>query len=275
MSQSISDYRKEDPERDADGPPAVQSVDRALTIMEILSERGWSSVGEVAERLDIHKSTASRLLNTLAQRGFVEQEAARGRYRLGFGLVHLASAVTADLDLARLARPVCEQLSQQTQETVNIAVLDRDEVVNIDQVIGSSSVVSVNWLGRRNPLHCASTGKVLLAFLPDALQARLLRPPLERLTEHTITDLTQLKRHLGEVRRVGYAVTREELDLGMNAVAAPVRTHDERVVAALSVAGPSYRMAQARLPELGELTQQAARQLSAQLGFQARGSAYE
>ena len=248
--------------------PAVQSVDRALTILEVLAERGWSSVGEVALHLEIHKSTASRLLATLAQRGFVEQETARGRYRLGFGVVHLASAVTTELDLARLAQPICEGLSQQTQETVNVAVLEGKEVVNIAQVIGSSSVVSVNWLGRRNFPHCTSTGKVLLTFLPPTERAQVLAGPLERLTERTVTDPARLQAQLRKVREVGYAVTEEELELGLNAVAAPVRTFDGRVVAALSVAGPSYRMSQERLPEIAAWTRGAARQLSEQLGFQ-------
>ena len=249
--------------------PAVQSVDRALTILEVLAERGWSSVTDVAEHLDIHKSTASRLLATLAQRGFVEQETARGRYRLGFGVVHLASAVTTELDLARLAQPICEGLSQQTQETVNVAVLEGNEVVNIAQVIGSSSVVSVNWLGKRNALHCTSTGKVLLAFLPDITQSQLLAGPLEPLTQHTLTDAERLQRQLRTVREVGYAVTEEELELGLNAVAAPVRDFGGHVVAALSVAGPSYRMTKGRLPEVAKQAQAAAHDLSVQLGFQA------
>ncbi len=253
--------------------PAVQSVDRALTILEVLAERGWSSVSEVAEHLEIHKSTASRLLATLAQRGFVEQEAARGRYRLGFGVVHLASAVTTELDLARLAQPICERLSQQTQETVNVAVLDTSsesyEVVNVAQVIGSSSVVSVNWLGRRNPLHCTSTGKVLLAFLPHIEQAQVLAGPLEQPTEYTVTDAKRLQAQLRTVRSLGYAVTEQELELGLNAVAAPVYNFGGHVVAALSVAGPSYRMSRERLPEVAQRAQNAARKLSAQLGFQA------
>ena len=246
--------------------PAVQSVDRALSILEVLAERGWLSVNDIAEHLEIHKSTASRLLSTLAQRGFAEQETARGRYRLGFGVVHLASAVMGELDLARLAQPICERLSQQTQETVNVAVLEGSEVVNIAQVIGSSSVVSVNWLGRRNPLHCTSTGKVLLASLPDPEQTRLLAGTLERLTDHTVTDPARLQKQLHKVREVGYAVTEEELELGLNAVAAPVRSFGGHVVAALSVAGPSYRLTQAHLSEIVARTQDAARQLSEQLG---------
>jgi IclR family transcriptional regulator, acetate operon repressor len=137
----------------------IQSVDRSLAILEHLSH-GAASVSKVAEALKIHKSTAFRLLATLEQHGFVSQETERGKYRLGMTLVHLAATVTADLDLVRLARPVCEKLSERVQETVNLAVLERNGVINIDQVIGSPSIVSMNWVGKRNPLTCTSLQQI-------------------------------------------------------------------------------------------------------------------
>src|SRR3712207_800838 len=102
----------------------LRSVDRAITVMEILSRRGWSGVTELAKELGINKSTAYRLLTTLRNRGLVEQDAATEKYRLGFGLVALASSVTADLDIARCSRPVCDRLAEHTRETVTVAVLE-------------------------------------------------------------------------------------------------------------------------------------------------------
>ncbi|MDQ3602519.1 MAG: helix-turn-helix domain-containing protein, partial [Actinomycetota bacterium] len=119
--------------------PSLQSVDRAVSVMEFLSRRGWSGVTEVSRELDIHKSTAYRLLTTLRDRGLVEQDAATEKYRLGFGLVLLARAVRADLDILRCARPVCERLSEHTKETVTIAVLERDDAVVIHQSISRAS----------------------------------------------------------------------------------------------------------------------------------------
>src|ERR671921_819387 len=107
----------------------VQSVDRAITVMEFLSRRGWSGVTEVANELDIHKSTAYRLLTTLRDRGLVEQDAATEKYRLGFGMLLLARSASADLDILRCARPICERLSERTKETVTIAVLEDDDAV--------------------------------------------------------------------------------------------------------------------------------------------------
>src|ERR687885_2069113 len=141
----------------------VRSVDRAITVMELLSRRGWSGVTEVSRELGIHKSTAYRLLTTLRDRGLVEQDAATEKYRLGFGLVLLASTVRADLDILRCARPVCERLSEQTQETVTVAVLEGDDAVVIHQNISRSSALNVDWTGMHTPLHATAAGQIFLS----------------------------------------------------------------------------------------------------------------
>ena len=248
------------------GTPTVQSVDRALTILSYLADNGGSGVTEVANALGIHKSTASRLLATLASHGFVTQE---GReYRLGVGVVRLAGAVTADSELIRVARPVCKRLSETVQETVNLSILDGDEVINVDQVIGTASVVSVNWVGRRSPLNCTSTGKVLLAFASADERHRLFRKPLKRCTQHSVLKFEVLEKQLSDVQNLGYSYTSEELELGMNAVAAPIFSFDGEVTAALSISGPSYRMTDTRIPDLGDAAKQAALEISTGLGFQ-------
>ena len=125
--------------------PSVQSVDRAITVMEFLSHRGWSGVTEVSRELGIHKSTAYRLLTTLRDRGLVEQDAASEKYRLGFGLVLLARTVRADLDILRCARPVCERLSELTGETVTVAVLEGDDaVVALAAAVGDEAARSAS-----------------------------------------------------------------------------------------------------------------------------------
>src|SRR5205809_3032108 len=168
---------------------AVQSVGRAVSILELLADGpGELGVSELGRRLGVHKATASRLLATLAERGLVERSPVTDKYRLGFGVVRLAASATAGLDLVRQARPVLERLAEETGETVNLAVLDREGVVNIDQITPPHLVVNVNWVGKRTPLHCTANGKALLAQLPEAQRARLLRGRLERLTQHTITD---------------------------------------------------------------------------------------
>ena len=248
--------------------PSVQSVDRAITVMEFLSRRGWSGVTEVSRELDIHKSTAYRLLTTLRDRGLVEQDAASEKYRLGFGLMLLARTVSAELDILRCAGPVCERLSERTKETVTIAVLEGDEAVIIHQSISRASALSVDWTGRHTPLHATAAGKIFLVNMPEDQLLRILAGPLERFTENTIVDPSSLKDHVKEIRTSGYGYTVEELEIGLNAVGAPIRGVDGAVVGAVSVSGPAFRMPSDALPETGELSRRAATEISRCLGFQ-------
>ena len=245
----------------------VQSLDRALEILKLLGTEPEMRVTDLARRLEVHKSTAFRLLSTLQEHGLVEQNPSTEKYRLGYGLVRLAGSVVGELDLARASRPVLEQLAMRTAETVNLAILHGNQVVNIDQIAAPNLVVTVNWVGKQTPLHCTSNGKVLLAYLPDVERAPLLAEPLHRFTPRTITDVKTLEKQLRRVVDAGYAFTLEELELGLNAVAAPVRATDGRVRAAVSVAGPSYRVTPQRLQELGTMTKEAGEAISRRMGY--------
>jgi IclR family transcriptional regulator, acetate operon repressor len=245
----------------------LQSVNRALRALELIAEAGELGVSELGRRLEVHKATASRLVATLAERGMVERDPITEKYRLGFGLIRLAGAAMASMDLVRSARPILEDLADRTRETVNLGVLSGDAVVYIDQVTGTRSIVAVSWVGRRTPLHATSNGKMLLASLGDRERDRLLTGRLERTTPATITDPGKLRSQLGEIRARGYATTMEELEEGLNAVAAPIRRADGEVVAALSVSGPAFRMRPVDLPRIGRLTMEASTAISRRLGY--------
>lgn len=247
----------------------VQSVDRAISVMEFLSRRGWSGVTEVANELNIHKSTAYRLLTTLRDRRLVEQDAATEKYRLGFGLVLLASTVRADLDILRCARPVCERLSEQTQETVTVAVLEGDDAVVIHQNISRSSALNVDWTGMHTPLHATAAGKVFLAYMPDDQRRRILRRPMECFTGNTIVDKAVLRDGLQAIRDKGYGHTVEELEGGLNAIGAPIRSADGAVVGTVSVSGPAFRLSPDSIPDMAEIIKGAAAEISRCLGFHA------
>jgi IclR family acetate operon transcriptional repressor len=173
----------------------------------------------------------------------------------------------AGLDLVHRARPFLEDLAERTDETVNLGVFDGDSVVYVDQIAGTRAIVSASWVGRRTPLHCTSNGKVLLAHLPDADRERALAAPLEPRTKRTITDPDVLRAQLLEVRVRGYAQTLEELEEGLNAIAAPVHDASGDVIAAVSVAGPAFRMRAADLPRIARMTIDAAAAISRQMGF--------
>ena len=149
----------------SEAPASVQSVDRALTILGILARLGEAGVTEIAGELGVHKSTAFRLVATLERHGMVEQNEERGKYRLGVGVLRLAGATTARLDVVQEARPICRKLAADSGETVNIAVLSDRSALYLDQVAGQSALQSHNWVGQHIPLHATSNGKVLLSGL--------------------------------------------------------------------------------------------------------------
>ncbi len=247
-------------------PATVQSVDRAISVLEILADRGEAGVTEIAVQLGVHKSTAFRLVSVLESRGLVDQHAERGKYRLGLGILRLAGATTARLDLIQQGRPVCEALARSTGETVNIAILSGHDALYLDQVVGTSALQLHNWVGQRIPLHCTSNGKALLAFRPESVQRDLLVEPLTRFTARTITDIEVVLAELADIRAVGYATATEELEQGLVAVAAPVRDMRGVVVASLSASGPVFRLRPDRIPDLGAAVRAAADEVSRRMG---------
>ncbi len=244
----------------------VQSVDRALTILEVLARDGEAGVTDIASELGVHKSTAFRLLATLETHRLVEQDGDRGRYRLGVGNLRLAGATTARLDLVQEARPVCRQLAADTGETVNITVRSETSALYLDQVAGSSALQSHNWVGQHIPLHATSNGKVLVSELDDAMLKRAVRE-LPRYTTHTVTTLAKLRAELTVVREQGYAVAVDELETGLTAAAAPIRNAHGDVIASMSVSGPSFRLDGERLEHTVPLLLAAALEVSHRLGW--------
>jgi DNA-binding IclR family transcriptional regulator len=249
-----------------EGSAGVQSVDRALIILEVLARVGEAGVTEIAGELGVHKSTAFRLVTTLESHRLVEQTTERGRYRLGVGVLRLAGATTARLDLVQEARPVCRQLAADTGETVNIAVLSESSALYLDQVAGSSALQPHNWVGQHIPLHATSNGKVLLSGLDDDRLSSLLGT-LSRYTPTTITKKGKLRDELAVVREQGYAVAVDELEEGLTAAAAPIRNAHGDVIASMSVSGPTFRLTEARVADVVPQLVEAAGEVSHRLGW--------
>lgn len=246
----------------------VQSVDRAISVLEILAQRGEAGVSEVAGEIDVHKSTAFRLLGALEARGLVEQAGERGKYRLGFGIVRLAGAVTGRIDITQQGRPICERLAEEIGETVNIAVMQEHYAINLYQVRGPGAITAHNWVGQLTPLHATSSGKILLAHMATKERTTLLTETgMKKVTARTITAKTKLEKNLADARERGYAFTLEELEIGLHAMAAPVRNRDGEVIAALSASGPAYRFTEERLHELSPVLLKGAEEISHRMGY--------
>jgi len=249
------------------GGGSVQSVDRAIQILEILSDASSLGVSEISRRLGVHRSTAFRLLATLEARNLVEQEERRGEYQLGFGVLRLAGRVTARMDIVKDAQQVCDELTADLNETSNVAILDSGAAVNVTQATGTRLVsVTRQYVGQRTPLHATSTGKVLLAHAPSAVVRQALSQDLEQCTVNTLTAPAALEEHLTLVRDRGWAAAVEEWEYDTNALAVPVLGQHGTVVAALSITAPSFRMPESSFPDLVEVLLRHARQLGARLG---------
>ncbi len=244
----------------------VQSVDRAISVLEILAHAGEAGVTDIAVELGVHKSTAFRLVAALEQRGLVEQHIDRGKYRLGVGILRLAGATTARLDLVQESRALCRALAVETGETVNLTVLSDGAALYVDQVAGSSALQSHNWVGQRIPLHATSNGKVLLSGMTDADAVRVVGRHPRTYTEHTISGSAELVRQLAAVRATGCAIAVDELEVGLTAVAAPVRNVHGEVVASVSVSGPTFRLDGQRLAAATTATVDTADEVSRRLG---------
>ncbi len=247
----------------------LQSVERAINILKLfsLSKADWG-VSELSREMHLHKSIVSRLLRTLEQGGLLSRNAETERYRLSVNLISLAAQVVSQLDVREISRPWLRQLAEACKETVNLSVLESGRVVNIDQCLPQSrEIKSTGWVGQSMPPHATAAGKVLMCYLSEAELDRLVRRGLAHLTPRTIVTPAALRRELERVREQGYAVAREELEAGLNAVAAPVWDHRGMAVASVNVAGPAYRLTPQMFPKLAVQLKQVTGKISEQLGF--------
>jgi DNA-binding IclR family transcriptional regulator len=224
----------------------VQTIERVDQLLGILGRATQAlSLGELAEAVGLPKGTTHRLLASLIYFNYVQQDPVSRGYRLGFKLVTLGNYLLDQIDLRKVAQPHLLELAQRTEETANIAVLDRDEALYIDkiQLSSSSGLHMVSRVGYRAPLHCSAMGKVLLAHQPDGeIDGIIARRGLPRRTTNTITDGAALKTHLQTVRSEGYALDDEEHSDGVRCVAAPIRDMRGDVVAAISISAPAVRV---------------------------------
>jgi DNA-binding IclR family transcriptional regulator len=246
----------------------VGSLLHGLAILDMFDrDRPVVSLAEIAQKLGVHRSSASRLAATLASAGYLESAGEQGRYRLAGKVAALGELATAGTELRRAALPGLRELVQRLGETGHLAVLEGNEAVTVEVVDGWHSVRMHSWVGKRSPGHCSSMGKALLAGLdPAAFSSLYPGTRLEARTPATITRRRDLERHLAEIRAQGYAEDREELEPGLCCVAAPVFDRTGQVVASVSVSGPVSRIHESAVPAIAREVRRTAWQVSLRLG---------
>lgn len=248
----------------------VQAVDRTLAILEVLAAQGESmQLSEISQKVNLNISTVHRLLNTMIARDFVKQDE-QSKYHLGLKAFQIGNAALYTLDIRSVAKPFLQELVQRCNETANLVILDGYHVVYIDQVESKSMIKMFAKVGSRGLAHCTGAGKMLLSALREEELDRLYAGVnLEKFTEKTITDFELLKKALAEIREQDYSIDDQELEEGVLCLSAPIRNHEGRILAALSVSGPSSRMEAARAEnDLLGLICKTAEDISLQLGYQ-------
>jgi IclR family KDG regulon transcriptional repressor len=237
--------------------------------MQILSafdgEHGDRGVSEIAQVTGLHKATAHRIMMTLLNYGFLERAPDGERFRLGLRMVELGLGALRGLDFRQAAYPYMQQLVDRFQESCDLGIFDRGQVLYIEVVLSEEVLTIISRVGRHLPVHCTASGKVLLAFLPPEIVEPVLGAPLARCTEKTITSPDRLREELEATRQRGYGVDDEEVSAGIRAVSVPIRDFDGNVIAAMSMPGLESRIRWDRIPEIAQAMMEAADAISTRI----------
>ncbi len=246
----------------------VQSVDKALIILKLLAEKGQDmKLTEIAEELDINKSTLHGLMSTLKFHGFVDQDEDTQKYKLGLYLIQLGELAEKSLDVIKLTSPSIDKLSRTLQETVHIGQLDGLEVVYVNKKDSVQSMRIYTTIGTRNPAHCTGVGKAIMAYMEDENFLSSIPDKFEPMTAKSIKSKKALLEEFKLIRKRGYALDDEENIEGLTCVAAPIFDHNGQVKYGISVSGPTIRMTEEKIQETIRDVKQAALEISYKLGY--------
>ncbi|MBF7084615.1 IclR family transcriptional regulator [Desulfallas sp. Bu1-1] len=240
----------------------IKAVERVIDILDCFTlEKSELGISEISRLTGMYKSTAFRIVQTLINRGVLVQNPESKKFMLGFKVFELGAVASANIEIRKVARPLMEELGNRTRETINLSIEHLGERVCIEMVESKEAVRNFVQVGMRGPLHVGATGKVLLAFLPPEQLGQIVQKVDESV------DREKLLTQLSEIRDKHYSVSHEERVVGATAVSAPVKDHSGRVVAALTVSGPSMRFPDDRVNELINEVKECALKISKRLGY--------
>lgn len=247
----------------------IKVLEKTFDILDVLLKHGSSMhMTEISERLGLYPSTIHRILDTLKHWGYVEQDPKSQKYRLGLKLLELGMAKLHQIDLVKEAIPYLRELVQKCNETVHLGVLEGGEVLYLAKEESSQTIRMISYIGKRAPLHCTALGKIILAYMPEEERNKILQEKgLPRLTENTIIDRNELEKELEQVRKQGFALDREENEKNIQCIAAPIRNYQGKVIAALSISSPSFRINEDIRKKLREELIRTSERLSGRLGY--------
>ncbi|WP_313341985.1 IclR family transcriptional regulator [Sedimentibacter sp.] len=247
----------------------VQSIDRALTILEVLSNYNEGlGVTEISQEVGLHKSTVYRLLSTLIYKGYVIQDMDTNKYKITLKLFELGSKKVENMDLLSASKTFTRKLMETVNEVVHLVVRDGNEIVYIDKVEANNTIRMASTIGKRGPMYSTATGKVILAFMSENQCMNILNnSKLEMRTDKTIVDIEILKKQLKEIKSRGYAVDDEENEIGVRCVGAPIFNRHGEIEGAISLSGPSNRVTEEKVETIAIEVMKYAHLISEEIGY--------
>ena len=250
----------------------MKTVEKTVDILEaFLKYEGEVGVAELARLVGLNISTAHRIISTLVKRGYLNQQQKRGKYSLAPKFLEFSNVVRQRMKIGEIALPFLDKLNKTINESVKLGVLDRDEVVCIDEIESSLQLRIFTKVGTRFPLHCTSAGKVFLAYMSEEEVERYVKSKgLPYHTDNTIREYSKLKEELLTIRREGMAMDREEFDLGVKCISAPVKDGNGNLVATVTVSGPSTRLNKHRMQEIKVLVMDCSSEISKAIGYNSK-----
>lgn len=250
-------------------PQILLSVQNALRLLKLFTvSTPEKRLTELSNELGLGKSTTSRLLSTLLSEGFVYQDPISNKYRLGQRIVSLYNVIVSSyVDLAEAAKPLTARLARETSEAILVAVLEEDEIVYIFKEDGSTKEDLAASVGARNPVHCTSSGKLLLAYQDPVTLSRILERPLNRYTSNTITDPSELKEQISRIRDQDYCVSIGEYIENIVSISAPLWDSTGQVISTITLMGPTQRLNEERITSYTNKVVKTAKEISRQFGY--------
>ncbi|MED3729281.1 IclR family transcriptional regulator [Priestia filamentosa] len=246
----------------------VQSVDRALAILGIVSQHNQIGITDICKSLNLNKTTVYRLVSTLVSNGYIEQVKDSNKYRCTFKLFEMGNKRIQDLDLLEEAKPDLEKLAQLTKETIHLVVEEGTEIVYIHKVESTNTIRMHTWIGKKNPMYRTAVGKAILAFSNKEKVIDVWnKSEIVQNTPYTITKIDDFLEQLVSIRENGYAIDNEETEIGIRCVAAPIFDFSKNVVGALSISVPTLRFPEEEINIYGKYAKECSEHISKKLGY--------
>jgi len=248
----------------------VRSVERALDILLCFTrQEPTRSLTQIAESVKMSKTTVHRLLTTLENKRFITRDKSTGLYRLGFRFIEMAALVLQDVELHRWAHPYLQQLSAEFGETVDMSILDGSHVIYLEVIESPQRVKLAAAVGQRLPAYFTASGKALLAYMPEEQVTKIISENLTESAGQNHGSVADMLLDLKATAERGYAISEQEYEEAINAVAAPIFDAEKRPVASIAIVGPSFRLTKNRFPLLGDSLRRMTQVISNEVGLTA------